>query len=184
MTMPQLCAMVRDSPPCRVPSFDNAFMPIRATLLSLLAVLAFSANSANTPAGSKPAPRPGLWEQVITGNRTPSPITLKVCVGLADDSANSFGAPNAEDDAECQTNEVKRVGNDLSYLSVCRMNKGTMTSKGTVTGDLNSRYRTTGTIEVSGLALAPGEPKISRVEIIARYLGPCPAGLEPGDVAP
>ncbi len=48
----------------------------------------------------------------------------------------------------------------------------------------NSRYRASGTIEVSGVALAPGESKVIRIETSARYLGACPAGLAPGDIAP
>lgn len=159
-------------------------MFVRAVSLSLLFILAFSANAAGGAAGSGMAPRPGLWEQTITGDRTATPIKLKVCVGTPESGENPFGPQSEEDDAECPTNEIKRIATGLSYLSVCRLNEGTMTSKGTVTGDLSTNYRTSGTIEVSGVALAPGESKVSRIQTSARYLGACPAGMEPGDTAP
>jgi hypothetical protein len=159
-------------------------MFVRAVSLSLLSFLVLPVHAAGTAAGAGLAPRPGLWAQTITGDRAPTPIQMKICVGVPEPGENPFGPQSEEDGEECPTNEIKRTAGGLSYVRVCRLNPGTMTSKGTVTGDLNTSYRVAGTVEVAGVKLAPGESKLSRFQASARYLGACPAGMEPGDTAP
>lgn len=126
-------------------------------------------------------PRPGLWENVFTGGPTGA-TTLKVCVGDPEPDENPFAAPGQ--DADCGTPDIRDVPGGLSFEGTCRTEGMTIASRGTVTGDLRSAYRVDVTVNYSGAGLPPGMPAEMTMQVNARRLGDCPAGVEPGAIVP
>lgn len=128
-------------------------------------------------------PRPGLWEQTITGGASPRPVTFRVCVGDGDPDRNPF-APPSEEDEDCQKTAFSRTPTGMNFETVCGSESMTMTSKGVVSGDLRSHYEAVVTTRVSGAELPPGMPTEMNFRVAARRLGDCPAGVEPDTILP
>jgi hypothetical protein len=75
-----------------------------------------------------------------------------------------------------------RAGGGYDIESVCDLGEaGTMTSKGTVTGDFDADYTVRMTITTKGAA-APQMNGVRTMSMEARWMGPCPAGMQPGDM--
>ena len=129
------------------------------------------------------SPRSGLWEQTITSATAGAPVTFRVCSADDESDGNPF-APPSEEAGDCGKPTFNRTPTGVTFESTCVSEDMTMTSKGTVTGDLGSRYEAMINIRMSGPALPPGAPAESNVRVSARRIGDCPAGVEPGIILP
>jgi len=131
-----------------------------------------------------PARRPGLWEQSMTRDGAAPAMVgkMRVCIDAASEARLSvFGGKMGK--SLCRRRSVAR-GPDGAYVftSTCDMgDAGVMTSAGTLTGDLASHYRVHDESDTTGSGIAAMNGR-HVTDIDATWLGPCPAGMEGGDV--
>lgn len=164
----------------------------------VLAAIALTASACSQPAQDDKAgdagtaenalsalgtPRPGLWEQTISGGTAAQPVTFRVCVGEANPDHNPF-TPPSQDGGDCQKTSFTRTPTGMTFETVCSSDGVTMASKGEVTGDLRSRYEATINMRLTGAELPPGSPAETNLRIAARRVGDCPAGVEPDTILP
>ena len=167
-------------------------MRTQLILISAAALLAACSNSEKaasdgetaTPAAAAnaiPAPRPGLWQQTISGGQMPAPMTVKMCVGPAVEGENAFTTP--QPGVDCSENTVRSVPGGAEFRSVCATQGMTVTSEGKVTGDMQNSYKVdlkTGTAGPN----VPAQMAAMTMTIDATRLGDCPAGAAPNSIVP
>lgn len=168
-------------------------MRVPLILISAAALLAACSNSEKaasegetaTPraadAASIPSPRPGLWQQTISGGQVPAPMTMKMCVGPAVEGQNAFTAPQAG--VDCSENTARSVPGGAEFRSVCTTQGMTVTSEGKVSGDLQNQYKVDIKTSTTG-ANVPAQMAEMTMTIDATRLGDCPAGAEPNSIVP
>lgn len=126
------------------------------------------------PPGIDAAPhlKAGLW--AITNAAVPG--EARTCV---DDRSQSESAVIGQglDRRNCSKSDWKAVPGGAAFDFVCENDGATLTSKGAITGDFNSAYRIDGEASMT----INGEARTAKTSIEARYMGPCPADLQPGD---
>ena len=137
------------------------------------------AEAAPTTGAAAPAPRPGLWEHVISGDSLPQPTTVKICVGTTPVGANPFNAP--QPGVTCSENTANRTQGGAAFHSVCESQGMTVVSDGQVSGDLNTAYQVRIASRASGVNV-PEEMTTMTTDIDAKRLGDCPAGVAPDTV--
>lgn len=137
---------------------------------------------AASPAGPAvmPTRKPGLWTQTVnTGDMTQ---TTKICIDENVDKAMSVVGSQMSKDM-CSKNAVTNVAGGYAFESVCQVGAGmgVTTTKGTVTGDFNSKYKVDAETTISG-ANAAHMNGAHKMTVEAAWQGPCPAGFKPGDM--
>jgi hypothetical protein len=141
--------------------------------------------SANA-AVSLPARKPGLWEQTMSRDGQPAMGRMngmRLCLDAASDAQMSvFGREMSKD--MCQQQAINRgLDGSITFSSVCNFpGGGKAVSKGTASGDFNSKYTVVSETDVTGASFdrMNGHHKI---EMTATWLGPCPADMKGGDIA-
>ena len=168
----------------------------RATMMSAglvgVGLLALTACSKKTETGeakpaaaaipsmtTPPSRKPGLWSQTIAS--ADANQTMKVCLDADTDAKMSvWGQAMGKD--MCSKNSFSRTPGGWSFESVCAMGEaGTITSKGTVTGDFNSAYK----VKISSTTTGSSMPQANgahEMSLNAKWEGACPAGMKGGDV--
>ena len=145
---------------------------------ALLAVPLLLATALATAADA-PARKSGLWE--ITNNmNAPQPMTttMQQCVDEKTDKLTE--QPNQREAMKnCSRNDVSRSGGKVIVDSVCKFEGTTATTHAEFSGDFGSNYR--GDIRTTYSPPMHGM-KDSSMVITAKWLGPCKAGMKPGDV--
>jgi hypothetical protein len=126
--------------------------------------------------------REGLWAQTVTrdGHRAVMG-RFRLCVDPAtDERLTLIGA--AAGKARCDRRSTKGADGGMSFTSRCRLGHGGLIdTKGEVWSDYRSSYRLHAESVVSGSPLdALNGQHVT--DVSARYLGPCPADMAPGDM--
>lgn len=140
--------------------------------LSLLLLLTSALSHAAT---DLPTRKAGLWEHRMQMSQTGSfTHAVHVCTdGSMDDMAIQQGSSN------CSKLDIRRDGDRISVESVCKAGGSTATSRGSFSGDFARQFAgqlsTTFSPPLNGMT-----QNVMRME--ARWLGPCQAGQQPGDV--
>ena len=135
-----------------------------------------------------PQRRAGLWEESLSRGvptSAGSPIArakvIRVCLDPVTEARISlFGAVEKGD---CRRHVTSGVAGRYDFTSVCPLPSGaTLTAQGQASGDFNTRYHVRSRISIEGspMGLLNGERV---VEVEARWLGPCPTGMAPGQIA-
>lgn len=135
-------------------------------------------------AAELPQRKAGLWEQTVTfeGRKLP-PRTMQLCVDAKTDKMLNQNTSGMSKD--CSKQEITQSGGTIVMDSVCNFpTGGTTTSHAVITGSFDSAYtiKTSSTRE-GGPQMpgsTPGKPTQMTVE--AKWLGPCKADQQPGDV--
>jgi len=153
----------------------------RTTLafVPLLAAVGLAATSGLAAAADAPARKSGLWE--ITNNMSGAYAmtqTMQQCVDASTDKLTEQGGMR-EAQKHCSKNEVRRQGGKVVTDSVCKFEGTTATSHGEFSGDFSSSYR--GDINTTYNPPMQGMQGM-KMSISAKWLGPCKAGMKPGDV--
>ncbi len=128
-----------------------------------------------------PPRKPGLWQLDISVNvRGGASGTLHHCIDAATDSAMNDIGGGAD---QCTIRNIERAGNSMTIDWICKVGAGTITSHAVVTGDLNSAYtaKTTTTRE-GGIPAPPDLPAEMVTTTDAKWIGPCAADQQPGDI--
>lgn len=170
---------------------------MRALLICLPALAALAACSERNPPPDRKAedaavdgvevaladldqPMPGLWEHRMSGGpagETNGGFAVRTCVGPSKPGENPFQPP-AEASTDCTTDSVKRVASGLVFKSVCKVGADQITTAGTVTGDLKTNYR------IALTMTSTATPQAQHMQMSAKRLGDCPAGVQPGALVP
>lgn len=125
-------------------------------------------------------PLPGLWEHRMSGGpagEAAGGFAVRTCVGPSEPGQNPFQPP-ADASTDCTTDSVKRVSGGLVFKSVCKAGADRITTAGTVTGDLKTNYR------IALTMTSTATPQAQHMQMSARRLGDCPAGVQPGALVP
>lgn len=148
-------------------------------LISSLGLLSLLAIPLSAAAADAPARKSGLWE-ITTSMAGPHGMaqTMQQCIDEKTDKLTE-NAGMQEARQNCSKNDIRREGNKVITESVCKMEGTTATTRGEFSGDFSSNYR--GDIRSSYNPPMQGM-KDMQMTIAAKWLGPCKAGMKPGDV--
>ena len=151
-----------------------------AIVATALAVLP----AAMVRADDRPTPRAGLWESRLQSPGGGEAMVIKQCM---DGKVDLEGLMQATGGL-CEL-KWKRIGPDrVETDTSCKVGPVTVTGKGLVIGDFNSKLRieTTSTTTMEGMpAGAPAlgvSPEPQKMVVEASWLGPCQPGQKAGDV--
>lgn len=141
-----------------------------------------AASQAATPPQAPPAlpkRRPGLWKQTVIGSGMTQ--VSRICLDEAAEARLAiWGAQTGKD--ICAEQDVRPTPGGWAFHSRCDMGSGgTVVSEGTATGDFNTRY----TVQVQSTTSGAAAPQMNgahKVSMASEWLGPCPAGMAPGDM--
>lgn len=148
-------------------------------------------NAAGAVAGAKaaltgqpPKPRVGVWETSMNmDGPAPMKVSSQVCIDeamLAGDAWLKPEGQQAQGGPDCQQS-VKGTLSGYTIDAVCKMGGRTITTHGVASGDFKSAYVMDMTMRMDP---APaGSPAETKMQVAARYLGPCPAGQAGGVIA-
>jgi len=137
--------------------------------------------AANAPAGPIAPPRrkPGLWSQTVSSQG--STQTMKLCLDEATEARLTVWGGQATADM-CAKNLVTRAPGGFNFDSECDMGgAGKIVTKGTATGDFNSKYVIKATSVTTGSTMAQANGTHD-MEMTGTWEGACPAGMKPGDM--
>lgn len=139
-----------------------------------------AAAPASAPAPQRPAEaqvREGLWRTVMTVEG--QTIESRACMDAASSPLATSSAEATVGDCE---HSITPSGDGWSFTSTCAMpTGGRTTTEGTLTGDLQSRYRVQATTVTEGAPIASMN-RTTEVVTEATHEGSCPEGWSPGDV--
>ena len=138
-----------------------------------------AASSATAPA-AMPQRMPGLWEQkVSTEGRSQ---VSQLCLDRTVERRFTWWGQHAGRTGCSPPRITPHPGGGWDFASTCDMGPGGKTStEGAVTGDMAKSYRLSARSTVSG-ASAPQMNGAHEMTLEASWKGPCPAGMQPGDM--
>ena len=142
---------------------------------------ASAAGAAEPTAATAPSMdrKAGLWAQTVTTGGQSQ--TMKLCLDPATDKQIQITGQAMGQDA-CSENSMTPAPGGVSFRSVCASpGAGTTTTTGTATGDFADHYTVKATSVTSGATMAQANGT-HEVTIDAKWEGPCPAGMTPGDM--
>jgi hypothetical protein len=129
---------------------------------------------------ASPPRKPGLWEQTVQSDRSPTPIVTQLCFDAASDLHFPV-LPKPRRAGFCQKFAVAKDGASYTVDTACGANGATMTSHTVITGDFTSKYTINSTVDVSN-APDPARNGEHKTTLTAVYKGDCPPDLSPGQV--
>lgn len=138
--------------------------------------------------GPKPTPiahadgpqrRSGLWEERITQNGDAAHARLmRLCLDGANGARLSMFGEDAGKD--CRSTAIRRTDGGYDFTTVCQRAGGALTTRGVAGGDFATGYHVRSTVTLSGLPFRALNGRRD-VDVDARWLGPCPSGVSPGE---
>jgi hypothetical protein len=161
--------------------------------MRVLAVLGLSTltltacNAGDRPArvaATLPSPKPGLWRESLMRDGHDIALIGDMRACLDADARKRLSTLGEKTDSRlCQERAVTRdADGGYHFSSTCELGPaGRVTTQGELTGDLASRYRVHTQTETTGASMAAANGR-HVIDVEADYLGPCPAGMVPGDV--
>jgi hypothetical protein len=153
-----------------------SFSTARAFSVPILALLAAPALAVDLP-----TMKPGLWESQVTRDaapsKAPSPAT-KMCIDAATQKEMmDMGMGAAK--SMCAKNDIRRDGNKVYGSSECKIGDSTMKAQSTTVFSGDTSYK----IDADASYDPPFMGKSSsKTHIDAKWTGPCPPDMQPGDV--
>lgn len=152
--------------------------------LSPLSVASLALLIPTLAAAQVPMRRDGLWEMTMQMSAPVAmTMTSKQCTDASQEKAGAMfrnNSPNAGG-VDCKAGvPLPAAGGGWSYSSTCTMHNMTMSTSGTVRGDFRTGYHMDSTTRMSPAPM----PQMAQTHMIidAKWLGPCPADMKPGDM--
>ena len=132
-----------------------------------------------------PMRKAGLWEMTMQMS-APMKMTMtsQQCTDLSQEKAGAAfrnSGTNTPSGVDCKSGvPLPAPGGGWSYSQTCTMKNMTMTTNGVAKGDFNSGYHMESTTRMSPAPM----PQMAESHMImdAKWLGPCPADMKPGDM--
>ena len=120
----------------------------------------------------------GLWSQAIKSDAGSQ--TMKMCLDAVTLEEAQFAGQQMSKET-CSEHSFAPAPSGWSFKSVCDAGPGgTMSTTGTATGN-GEGYKMEMTIVTTG-ATMPQANGTQQMTVEARWEGPCPAGMKPGDI--
>jgi hypothetical protein len=156
----------------------------KAILLGLAAVSLGGCNMIpgfGTPAS--PQRKPGLWEQTVVTDRSPTPIVTELCFDAASDRRLPVLPRKPRREGACEKWQVTKNGDTYLVDSTCGFGGMKLSSHAELSGDFNASYRRVDTMTVQG-SPDPARDGTHKITMTAVYKGESceAAGLQPGQV--
>jgi hypothetical protein len=128
----------------------------------------------------RPVRKAGLWEHSMQTMGVTQ--TSRLCLDAETDANVALWGQQASAESGCEQNSFTPTGGGYAFVSVCPDGQGgKVTSRGTITGDFNSAYKMEATTTTSGSSMPQANGEMKMV-MTATWKGPCPEGMEPGDM--
>ena len=143
----------------------------RAPIAFSVSLLCFPALAAD----DVPRRKSGLWHITMSGPHI-GRMELEECV---DRKTDDLFRP--EDPSSCSKIDIRRQGAAILVELVCKEEDSTVSSRGTVTGSLESAYK--GSFKVNYNPPFEGLRETT-LQTEARWVGACKPGQQPGDINP
>ncbi len=136
--------------------------------------------AANVAAVDLPTLKAGLWESRVAreGMQQKAAAPMKMCTD-ASLQKEMMDAGMGQMKELCSKNDIRREGNKVYGSAECKLGESTMksTSVTTFTGDTAYHIDIKATYDPPMAGKASGSTAID-----AKWIGPCPAGMQAGDV--
>jgi hypothetical protein len=130
---------------------------------------------------ASPPRKPGLWEQTVQSDRSPTPIVTQWCFDEASDKHFPALPKGPRRAGACQKFAVAKSGDSYTVDMACSFNGATITSHEVIAGDFTSKYTINNTADVSN-SPDPARNGEHKTTITAIYKGDCPSDLSPGQL--
>jgi hypothetical protein len=137
-------------------------------------------------AHAQPQRKEGLWEMTMQMS-SPMPMNMKTqqCTDASQEKAGAMfrnnNGPSGRSGVDCKAGvPLPAPGGGWSYSSVCTMKSMTMTTNGTARGDFKTGYHMESTTRMEPAPMP--QMAETHMTIDAKWLGPCPADMKPGDI--
>jgi hypothetical protein len=115
----------------------------------------------------------------VSTDSMPTPMKSTMCMGAPAPGTNPF-VPPAQPGQNCSKSSFIKTATGYTVDMECSVNGMTMISKGDVGDDFSSNYKTVIKTKMTG-ANIPAMMQNERTSTVdAKYLGPCPSGMQPG----
>lgn len=139
-------------------------------------VVAYGAATATAVAAELPRRKSGLWAMSVMTPGASVPMTMQQCV---DQRTDDITATMAQQTKQACKSQMKREASRIIFDSTCKFGATTAATRGVFVGDLTSSYthESTTTFNPPMAGMREGVTKG-----VARWTGPCTAGMKPGDV--
>lgn len=147
-------------------------------------LLAAAAVFAALPAGADELPqrKAGFWELTTEVEGMPGAShRLKQCIDKATDAELlTLGKDITEKmGGRCEQNDIGREEGRYIHKADCMIGGSHVVSRTTFEGDFNKEYTATSITTYQPPMMGMSD---TRATVTARFLGPCPEGVNPGDV--
>jgi hypothetical protein len=145
----------------------------------IAAVVLSSATALGAGIEDLPKRKPGLWEMSTTsaGNKA-APAMSKVCIDATTDrELMNFGLGVANQ--LCSKRDIKVSGNVATLNMVCTIGNSQSTSRSTITYSGSTAYRAEIRAHFEPPFLGQSDSATTQQ---AKWTGPCPPDLKPGDL--
>ena len=148
---------------------------MKKTVLFAAALLVAGAAAAD----QLPHRKPGLWQitSAMPSGRMP-PMSSKLCIDARTEKAMMSMGQKASNKM-CSRHSLNMAGNMATMDSTCKFGHSTVATHSTTTFSGDEAYRTETHVRYS-------PPLYGRTESVmtqdGKWVGPCPAGMEPGDM--
>ncbi len=136
------------------------------------------------PAAVLPAPKAGLWRESLLRDGRGLGLIGEMRACLDSDARARLSAMGGQaGKSMCRSLAVSRdIDGGYHFSSACNLGPGgRVVTQGELTGNLARRYRVRSRTDTSGAVLASMNGQHT-IDLEASYLGPCPAGMKPGEV--
>ena len=158
-------------------------VPVLALTAAVAAATATAPGYAATPF---PTRKDGLWEMIMKSSGiVPVNMTMRQCTDPAEERNGAAlrdggGPPQGTPGAECKPGPVLPSPGGWSFSNTCTIKGGmTMATSGVARGDFNSGYHIDTTTRMTPAPIP--QMAETKMTIDAKWLGPCPADMKPGD---
>ncbi|HSM96543.1 MAG TPA: DUF3617 family protein [Rhizomicrobium sp.] len=147
--------------------------------IAIAATVLFVASAASAQSAEFPARRAGLWDVTVTmeSMKIP-PRTNTMCIDAASD-AKLMKLGVASREAKCTSMNVSGMGSVRTIDSVCHMNGGEQKNHIVMTYSGDAAYHMDMQSQFSPPVAGHSQ---SHIVQDAKWVGPCPAGMKPGDM--
>ena len=149
----------------------------KTILIAALTAIAFT-----IPAKTDPWPhrKPGLWQMTMTMQGSPvPPMTSKYCIDAKTESY-LMNQGQGMMQQSCPTHDVHVAGGRGTIDTVCKFGKYTQTAHTLITFTGDSAYRSETKSQTDPPMPYGGKDHTSAID--ARWTGPCPPDMKPGDI--
>jgi hypothetical protein len=161
------------------PAFLPAISPGVVMVRLPFALAALLALPQAARATDYPPRHPGLWEITMTmsGGQTP-PHASRMCIDAATDARMQEIGMNATGKV-CSRHDIHRDGNVLTIDSVCKFGNTEMTNHDVITFTGDTAYHGEIKSHANPPLYGPADKTMTQD---AKWVGPCPADMQPGDI--